>query len=289
MNDSDCPFCTPDAERVFYEGSLTLGAWDAFPVSEGHALLVTRRHVETFFEASREEQAELLEAIAIARSEVESRHQPDGFNIGINIGESAGQTVPHLHIHLIPRYKDDVFDPRGGVRHVIPARANYLRLTDIGSDRVADGTAVGFETVSSSPLVRGDDDPLAPCLLGHLDDARETDILASFVLRSGVEILETRLRDLLDRGGSVRILTGDYLGITEPAALLRLHDLHQEFGDKILTRVFESAGQSFHPKAYIFRGSFGRFGDGARCAFADMKERLRGVASDTWLNQTTAA
>jgi diadenosine tetraphosphate (Ap4A) HIT family hydrolase len=77
-----------------------LGLWDAFPVSDGHALLVTKRHVATWFEATREEQAELLSALAIAREAVLTRHRPDGFNIGVNIGEAAGQTVPHLHVHL---------------------------------------------------------------------------------------------------------------------------------------------------------------------------------------------
>jgi diadenosine tetraphosphate (Ap4A) HIT family hydrolase len=104
-----------------------MGVWDGFPLSPGHALLVPRRHVGTWFDASPEEQRELLEAIATARGAILERHQPDGFNIGMNLGEAAGQTVPHLHLHVIPRYRGDVEDPRGGVRWVLPQKAAYWR------------------------------------------------------------------------------------------------------------------------------------------------------------------
>jgi diadenosine tetraphosphate (Ap4A) HIT family hydrolase len=104
-----------------------LGLWDGFPLSPGHALLVPRRHVATWFEALPEEQRELLEAIAAARDAILARHRPDGFNVGMNLGEAAGQTVPHLHLHVIPRYSGDVEDPRGGVRWVLPEKAAYWR------------------------------------------------------------------------------------------------------------------------------------------------------------------
>ena len=222
MTERACPFCTPDAERVFYRGERVFGLWDAFPVSDGHALIVTKRHVAAWFDASRDEQAELLSALAIAREAISTKHQPDGFNIGVNVGEAAGQTVPHLHVHLIPRYKNDVVDPRGGVRHVIPASASYLIPTDADPDRVADASPLPLANTHSSPLVRGGshEDPLLPYLLDHLDHARRADILASFILESGVELLFEHLRDLVDskrskgRQGRVRILTGDYLGIT---------------------------------------------------------------------------
>ena len=103
MIEPTCPYCTPDAERVFYRGERVFSLWDAFPVSDGHAVIVTKRHVATWFDASRDEQAELLSTLAVAHEAVSSKHQPDGVNIGVNIGETAGQTVPHLHIHLIPR------------------------------------------------------------------------------------------------------------------------------------------------------------------------------------------
>jgi len=126
MPQSDCPFCNPDPARVFLQAELTLGLWDGFPVAAGHALLVTRRHVASWFDATASEQQALTDAIQIARQEILRRHAPDGFNIGVNVGEAAGQTVPHLHVHVIPRYRGDIPDPRGGIRHVIPGRGNYL-------------------------------------------------------------------------------------------------------------------------------------------------------------------
>src|SRR5882672_1134028 len=121
-----CPFCDIDATRVFYESQLVVGLWDAHPVGPGHALLVTRRHVASWFDASPGERADLLEGIAAARMAIEKHHTPDGYNIGVNVGEAAGQTIFHLHVHVIPRRRGDVSDPRGGVRYVIPAKANYL-------------------------------------------------------------------------------------------------------------------------------------------------------------------
>ena len=124
---SESPFLNPDPTRVFYRSTLVLGIWDAFPVSPGHALLVPTRLVPTWFEATPEEQQALIKAINVAKHAIEEQHgTPDGYNIGINVGEAAGQTVFHLHVHVIPRFKGDVADPRGGVRHVIPAKANYL-------------------------------------------------------------------------------------------------------------------------------------------------------------------
>ncbi len=127
----DCPFCNLPSERVFHEGDLFKAAWDIFPVSAGHALLILNRHVPTWFDASREEQIDLVGGIGIVRSIIEKLHSPDGYNIGVNVGQAAGQTVFHLHVHVIPRYYGDVVDPTGGVRHVIPERGNY---------RVAGGT-----------------------------------------------------------------------------------------------------------------------------------------------------
>jgi diadenosine tetraphosphate (Ap4A) HIT family hydrolase len=126
VTEGACSFCDVAADRCFYQGERVGGLWDAFPVSDGHALLVTRRHVASGFEATGEERRELLEAVAAAKAAIEASHTPDGYSIGINIGRAAGQTVSHLHVHVIPRYTGDVPDPRGGVRHVIPGRASYL-------------------------------------------------------------------------------------------------------------------------------------------------------------------
>jgi diadenosine tetraphosphate (Ap4A) HIT family hydrolase len=120
-----CPFCNLDANRILAEDELTVVYRDGFPVSLGHAVIIPRRHFATLFEATEAEQAALLKALAQAKTTIDHHHQPDGYNIGINHGAAGGQTVPHLHIHLIPRYRGDKEDPRGGVRWVLPDKAKY--------------------------------------------------------------------------------------------------------------------------------------------------------------------
>lgn len=120
MEQTACPFCRIPEEQRFYDGKLVFGIWDSHPVSAGHALLIPKRHVASWFDATREEQAELLSAVEAARAEIEKTRLPDGYNIGVNIGSAAGQTVFHLHVHVIPRYDGDVQNPRGGVRRVLP-------------------------------------------------------------------------------------------------------------------------------------------------------------------------
>ena len=120
-----CPFCSPVASRVFYEDELVLGLWDGYPVAAGHALVVTRRHVGGWFGASGAERAALMAGVELARGAILERFGADGFNIGINDGVAAGQTVGHVHVHVIPRRTGDVVDPRGGVRWVLPERADY--------------------------------------------------------------------------------------------------------------------------------------------------------------------
>lgn len=127
MTQPPCAFCAIDSTRLLHDSCLVRVLRDGFPVSPGHLLVVSRRHIESWFEATLEEQHALTAAIAIARSLVEQDLQPDGYNIGMNLGQAAGQTVMHLHLHLhvIPRYRGDVTNPRGGVRHVIPGKADY--------------------------------------------------------------------------------------------------------------------------------------------------------------------
>jgi len=125
MTEPPCPFCTIDPTRILHESGLVRILRDGFPVSPGHLLLVPRRHIVSWFDATPEEQQALTSAIAVARSLVEQEHQAHGYNVGMNLGEAAGQTVMHLHLHVIPRYRGDVASPRGGVRHVIPAKADY--------------------------------------------------------------------------------------------------------------------------------------------------------------------
>lgn len=98
---------------------------DGFPVSPGHTLIISKELRVDYFELSPDEKADLDNAIGLAKSLVETEFTPDGYNIGMNCGESAGQTVFHFHCHLIPRYDGDMENPRGGVRHVIPSKGNY--------------------------------------------------------------------------------------------------------------------------------------------------------------------
>jgi diadenosine tetraphosphate (Ap4A) HIT family hydrolase len=120
-----CPFCTLPQERVWLESEYGLAVFDAYPIAEGHTLVLPRKHVASFFDLAEHEQASLWKMVSLARAELKTKFAVHAFNIGINDGQSAGQTVAHAHIHVIPRRDGDVDDPRGGVRWVIPGKAKY--------------------------------------------------------------------------------------------------------------------------------------------------------------------
>ena len=120
-----CPFCILPRERILGENKHAVWIRDGYPVSPGHSLVIPRRHVGSFFEVTNEERGDMLALLDRAKAAATDEFNPDGYNVGINDGPSAGQTVPHLHIHLIPRFKGDMPDPRGGVRWIIPAKADY--------------------------------------------------------------------------------------------------------------------------------------------------------------------
>ena len=121
----DCPFCRIEPARIVAETELTLTIRDGFPVSPGHTLVIPKRHFADFFEATDAEAAEIWKALRAAATALTREHSPNGFNVGVNVGAAAGQTVMHLHVHLIPRYRGDQPDPRGGIRRIIPALADY--------------------------------------------------------------------------------------------------------------------------------------------------------------------
>lgn len=125
MKDPNCPFCSLPPERLIDQNDHGLVIRDRFPVSPGHTLVIPRRHIGSFFELGVKEREELMQLLEQAKQVLDVSHQPDAYNIGINDGAAAGQTVPHLHIHLIPRYRGDQPDPRGGVRWVVPDKARY--------------------------------------------------------------------------------------------------------------------------------------------------------------------
>ena len=118
-----CPFC--NAEGVVFTNSLAHARLDRFPVARGHLLIVPNRHVSDWFDTTTEERQAIFALADEARARLVGESAPDGFNLGINVGEAAGQTVWHAHLHLIPRYRNDVPNPRGGVRAVIPGKQSY--------------------------------------------------------------------------------------------------------------------------------------------------------------------
>ena len=124
----NCKFCEIYSEKKFdFENELAFAFWDANPVSKGHIIFMTKRHIENFFETTKEEKSDLFELIDKAKNISDKKYKPTGYNIGINCGVSAGQTVMHVHVHLIPRYDGDVKNPKGGVRGVIPEKRDYTR------------------------------------------------------------------------------------------------------------------------------------------------------------------
>jgi len=124
-DNTHCPFCNIDQARILYADKHCFAVRDGFPVSRGHTLIIPRRHIGSFFDTTATEKSALLRALEQTKTQLAREYSPDAWNIGINDGQEAGQTVPHLHIHVIPRYQGDVPDPRGGVRWVIPDKAVY--------------------------------------------------------------------------------------------------------------------------------------------------------------------
>jgi diadenosine tetraphosphate (Ap4A) HIT family hydrolase len=125
----DCAFCDRLAGgNLVAQNALAVAFLDAFPLSPGHCLVVSRRHEPSFLALTSEEQAAVWALVAPVQRYVEAVSIPDGYNIGINVGEVAGQTVAHAHLHVIPRRRGDVPDPRGGIRWVIPPKARYWEV-----------------------------------------------------------------------------------------------------------------------------------------------------------------
>jgi diadenosine tetraphosphate (Ap4A) HIT family hydrolase len=120
-----CIFCNLPKEKVIAENDLALAFYDAYPVNEGHVLIIPKRHVETYFDATQDEKNAISLLLAKAKEKLDERFHPDGYNIGVNVGAAAGQTIFHLHVHLIPRYAGDVPDPRGGVRKIKKSLVPY--------------------------------------------------------------------------------------------------------------------------------------------------------------------
>ena len=257
-DEGDSPFLAVPCDRWLASNHLAFAIFDRFPVSPGHTLVIPHRRVAEWWDATRDEQTAILDLVdqvrALLLDDAERRRllpevpRPDGFNVGFNAGDAAGQTVPHLHVHVIPRYLGDMPDPRGGVRHVIPTRGNYLA----GSPTPLEAATERLLTLHDAPR-----HPLGPALADAMADPQiaSVDLLVSFVMVSGLDALQASLDDLLDRGGRVRLLTSDYLGITEKRALELLLARSGEYGDRFTVRVYSAGSESFHPKAYMLWGT----------------------------------
>jgi len=124
-----CIFCGLDEGKdreILFSSERLVAVRDAFPVTQGHILIITKQHKKDFFELDEAEYSELHGMIQRAREFIINEgHSPDGYNIGMNCGEAAGQTVMHFHCHVIPRYGGDMKEPRGGVRHCVAGKGNY--------------------------------------------------------------------------------------------------------------------------------------------------------------------
>ena len=249
--EKSCPFCARENLELVWSNPLAVAFRDAYPVTEGHTLVISRRHVPEYFLATPWEQQAIWEGVVAVQALLKQEFSPAGFNVGFNAGEVAGQTVMHLHVHVIPRRKGDSANPRGGVRGVIPAKQNYGEVAS--EPRAANDPFTGLAS-----FVPGEEEPFLPNLLQAMKAADQIDIVAAFIQHSGLVAIEELLVERLERGAQVRILTGDYLNVTHPHALqslFRWQGKHEELQARFY-RV--PRGESFHPKAYLFRkGSFG--------------------------------
>jgi superfamily II DNA or RNA helicase/diadenosine tetraphosphate (Ap4A) HIT family hydrolase/HKD family nuclease len=283
------PFTEIPESEWLISNELAFAFFDAYPVNEGHTLVVPRRIVPTWFEASEDERRALMSLVSEVKNILDDRFDPDGYNIGINAGEAAGQTVMHLHVHVIPRYHGDMDDPRGGVRHVIPEEGNYLEDEEEAdrpdADRGEGAVSESIEKVADWTdhlSSGGPDDPFIEYLRPLFAEASEVDIVAAFIQDEGLKLLEGPLLSAIDRGAKIRVLTGDYLNLTQVDALQRLLDWQEgvqasrpeadpgedepsadsevrESTGVLEVRVVEVSPQdeqpkSFHPKSWRFEG-----------------------------------
>ncbi|MFO0651488.1 MAG: DEAD/DEAH box helicase family protein [Polyangiales bacterium] len=262
------PFLALHEREHVAANALAFAVRDRHPVSPGHTLVVPRRLVATWFDATRDEQLAILDLVDDVKRRLDEELRPDGYNVGFNVGAAAGQTVMHLHVHVIPRFAGDMDDPRGGVRHAIPSKGNHLRAA--------------HRALASG----GRDDPFVRHLEPLFARARSVSIVAAFAQDSGVELLRALLFEPEPVPARVRVLTGDYLHITQASALDTLLDwtithpseAARERALSVEVRVFETEGRvpptSFHPKSWRVEG------DGFATAFVGSSNLSRSALRD---------
>lgn len=231
---SDCPFCRVDVERLAFVSPKVVGLWQANPDAAGHLILTTKRHAASWADLAAEETAALIDAIGRGYGLLGERF--GGETVAVSWHEGGlGPTAPtsHFHLHMVAGRRGAALpDP-------LPPVAKALS----GRSAAADDAS----TPHARALISGGEDPLLAHLVPHIDQAHHVDVAVAFILESGARLLQPHLQDLLDRGGRLRLVAGDYLDVTDPDALRRLLDLE---GDRQLW-MFVTKGRSFHPKSWI--------------------------------------
>jgi superfamily II DNA or RNA helicase/diadenosine tetraphosphate (Ap4A) HIT family hydrolase/HKD family nuclease/SOS-response transcriptional repressor LexA len=258
------PYLDIQPDKWLLSNEFAFAVFDGFPVTAGHTLVLTKRVVPTWFDATPLEQMAMMSLVNDVKQHLDSTLQPkpEGYNVGFNAGEAAGQTVMHVHVHVIPRYSGDVQDPRGGVRHVIPSKGNYLAAADANQALRAQQNGESSLTETSLSLCTGHPnsglwDEISCRMIG----AQVVDILASFVKNSGLVVIQQSLFQLLRSQSAVRIIVSDYLSISDSESLNRLCDWQniiagdEEYAGELAVRLIEMAKlpdnpQSFHPKSW---------------------------------------
>jgi len=122
---TECMFCTLPETDIFVENEMAVAIFDQFPVNKGHVLIIPKRHLANLFDATQEEIMGIWKLLEVVKEELDEQFQADGYNVGVNVGAAAGQTVFHMHVHVIPRYHGDVEDPRGGIRKIKKSLVPY--------------------------------------------------------------------------------------------------------------------------------------------------------------------
>ena len=225
---------------------LAFAIWDRAPVCNGHAVIVARRAVADWWHATPDERADLFALVDVVKAEIARLHQPDGFSVGFDTGVAAGNAGLHLHLHVIPHYQ------RGQV-------ALEVGMRNVGPRPLVPTAAHPAPAPAGVNLIDGRHTALLTELAERLRDERfdRLDFIVSFVMRSGLRLVDELLQDALARGARARVLTTDYLGITDKTALARMLDLSQDSLGALRVRVFQDDATSFHPKGYLFWSSQG--------------------------------
>lgn len=215
MPRSECPFCSPDRPRVFHDTPLARGLWDTSLVSEARALVVPRRHLATWVETTPAERSALAAAIATAREAILDRLRPvvpAGFDIGVEVGVAGKPAFLHLNLHVIPRFHREMPAPGGGVHAIAREGAG------------AEAAERSVPPEPSALATGGLEDPFLAHMRPLFGRATDIAIIAAFVQDSGLSQLRSLVAAALARGARIRVVTGDYLDITQAAALRRLLD-----------------------------------------------------------------